>query len=152
MAPLLDHADRVALTDLFYAYAEHFDRNEPQAAAELFTEDAVIDYGPEMPNIRGREAILPAVKQGLDTIFAAASHHITNVALRADGEDGAAGTAYLFAWVSYRSGAPDARLWGQYHCRFRRTGEGWRIVEMKLKAAGSEGFHRTAVHPIGRRP
>lgn len=150
----LGHADRAALARLFYDYAWYFDRNDPEGAAGLFTEDAVVDYGPEMPTLRTREEIFRGVQRGLRTLFAAASHHLSNIRLRADGGGGAEGTAYVYAQVSYRSGAPDARLWGQYHCRFRRTGAGggWRIAEMVLKAAGAENFHRDSLHSIGRRP
>lgn len=147
----LGRADRAALARLFYDYAWYFDRNDPEGLAGLFTEDAAVDYGPEMPDLRTREEIFRGVQHGLSNLFAAASHHLSNIRLRADVGGGAVGTAYVYAQVSYRSGAPDARLWGQYHCRFRRTGRGWRIAEMVLKAAGAENFHRASMHSIGRR-
>ena len=36
---------RAAITDLFHAYAMHFDRNVPKAVAALFCDNALIDYG-----------------------------------------------------------------------------------------------------------
>ena len=71
--------DRLAITDLLHRYAYHFDRNEPEHVAALFTDDAVIDYGPEFPPIHGRGAVAARIAPGLNTIFAATSHHISNV-------------------------------------------------------------------------
>ena len=148
----LDADDRTAIADLLYAYAWHFDRNEPEAFAELFSDDAVIDHGPQTPTIVGRRNVAGAVAGGLAEIFAATSHHISNVRLSPDGAGGASATAYVYAWHRYRSGAPDGYLWGQYHCRFRRTAQGWRISELVLRVAGMQNFHRAVMHPIGRRP
>lgn len=144
--------DRWEVAQLFNSYAYHFDRNEPDAVAALFTDDAVIDYGPEVAPIRGRDEIASRIAPGLNEIFAASSHHISNTTVTFDGADAATGMAYVYAWVRYRNGSPDANMWGQYHCRFRRTAEGWRIAELVLKVAGVTNFHRSAVHPIGRQP
>ena len=152
MTALPDCADRIAVTDLLHAYAWHFDRNEPEAVASLFTEDAVIDYGPESPTIVGRESIVPSIEPGLRTLFSSSAHHISNVRLEADGDDAAMGTAYVYAWHTYHSTGVEGEMWGQYHCRFRRTEHGWKIAEMVLKVMGMRNFHRSAMHPIGRRP
>ncbi len=149
---LLDAADRTAIADLFLAYAWHFDRNEPEDLGALFCDDAVVDYGPEFPRIIGRHNLTASVARGLQEIFAATSHHISNVRISADGAGRARVTAYVYAWHRYRSGAPDGYLWGQYHCRMRRTADGWRIAELRLCGAGTQDFHRSTMHPIGRRP
>ena len=145
-------ADRTAIADLLFAYAWHFDRNEPEELAELFSDDTVIDHDPETPNIVGRRNIVGAISGGLAEIFAATSHHISNVRIHPDGDGGAATTAYVYAWHRYQSGGPDGYLWGQYHCRVRRTASGWRISELVLRLAGMQDFHRATMHPIGRRP
>jgi ketosteroid isomerase-like protein len=143
--------DRLLIAELLYAYAYHFDRNEPEVVASLFTEDAVIDYGPEVPDIRGRATIADRIRPGLDEIFAATSHHISNVSVTFAGADDAVAVAYVYAWQRFHDGSPDGHLWAQYHTRVRRTAEGWRIAELVLKAAGTVEFHRSAMHPIGRR-
>ena len=148
----LDADDRAAIADLLYGYAWHLDRNEPEELGELFTEDASLDYGPEFPTIFGRAAIVEAVARGQREIFSGCSHHISNVRISPDGPDRATCTSYVYSWTSYRSGAPDGDMWGQYHCRFRRTPEGWQIAEMVLRVAGMKNFHRGSMHPIGRRP
>lgn len=148
----IDLDDRAAIAELIYSYAWHFDRNEPEDLAALFTEDATIDYGPGMAVIAGREAIVPAIRPGLQELFSATSHHISNLRVRAEGNDEAAGDAYVYAWHAYHSGAPDGHLWGQYSYRFRRTGEGWRIARLRLQVMGLQDFHREVMHKVDRRP
>ncbi|WP_431300244.1 nuclear transport factor 2 family protein [Tabrizicola sp. BL-A-41-H6] len=143
--------NRVAITDLIHAYCFHFDRNEPAAVAALFSADAVVDYGPEVPDLIGAQAISAAIASGLTKTFAATSHHVSNVTITFDTPDQAHSICYLYAWHRYHNGAPDGELWGQYHHRFAREPDGWRISSLVLKAAGSQDFHRATMHPIGRR-
>ncbi len=143
--------DRWRITEVLNAYAFHFDRNEPQKVGELFTIDAVIDYGPEMEQIRGNEALISVITRGLEEIFAATSHHISNVSVRFTDQRSADAIAYLYAWHRYLDGSPDGYLWGQYHTRLRLTDDGWKLTHMTLKVAGSADFHRESMHPIGRR-
>jgi ketosteroid isomerase-like protein len=143
--------DRIAIEAAIFAYAYHFDRNEPEAVVALFTDDAVIDYGPDFPAMQGKAAFAPAIARGLTELFAATSHHISNVTVTFEGEDRARTVAYLYAWHRYHGGAPDSELWAQYHHAFVRTPEGWRIARLVLKAAGMKDFHRARMHPVGRR-
>jgi ketosteroid isomerase-like protein len=143
--------DRLEITDLIHAYCFHFDLNEPEVVAALFTNDAVVDYGPEVPPIVGAEAIASTIAVGLERTFAATSHHVSNIRIDFDDEDDARAVAYLYAWHRYRDGSPDGELWGRYLHRFVRTDRGWRIAELLLQAAGTVDFHRRTMHPIGRR-
>ncbi len=142
---------RSAIADLFHAYAFHFDRNEPDSVAALFTDDAVVDYGPEVPAMIGRSVIRDRIATGLRDTFMATSHHVSNVAIELGEAGSATGVAYLYAWHRYRDGSPDGHLWGQYHNEFRLTDEGWRISSLQLRAVATEHFHRAVMHPIGRR-
>jgi uncharacterized protein (TIGR02246 family) len=142
--------DREAISGLIRAYCYHFDRNEPEAVAALFTPDAVIDYGPEAAVLTGVAAIYTAVAAGLKNTFAATSHHVSNIDIRLETPDAASSICYLYAWHRYHSGAPDGELWAQYHHQFLRGPEGWKISQLTLRAAGMKDFHRTTMHPIGR--
>lgn len=144
-------ADRQEITDLIHAYCFHFDRNEPREVAALFTADATVDYGPEATTIVGADAIATTIAVGLEQTFAATSHHVSNLQLTFEGDRHAQSVTYLYAWHRYRDGSPDGHLWGQYHHRFTRTADGWRIAELVLRAAGTVDFHRATMHPIGRR-
>jgi uncharacterized protein (TIGR02246 family) len=150
-ALLRELSDRRAIEGLVHAYCRHFDQNEPELVAALFTDDAVVDYGPEFPNIVGAEAIAETIAVGLEQTFAATSHHVSNIEVVFEGRDRAIGHTYLYAWHRYRDSSPDGELWGRYRHRFERTSDGWRISELVLTAAGTRSFHRLAMHPTGRR-
>ena len=153
----MDHArtldgviDRTEITDLIHAYCYHFDRAEAGEVVALFTEDAAIDYGPDVPPMAGKAAFAPMIAQGLAERFEATSHHVSNIVIHFEGRDAATSICYLYAWHRYRDGSGDSELWGQYHHSFRRTGAGWRIEGLRLCAAGTRDFHRENMHPIGR--
>ena len=78
-------ADRQAIADLVSAYCLHFDNNEPESVAALFTPDATVDYGPEAETIVGAAAIASKIAVGLERTFAATSHHVSNLQLTFDG-------------------------------------------------------------------
>ena len=143
-------ADRQAITDVIHAYCFHFDRNEPEAVAALFTDDATIDYGPEAARIDGAAAIAPTIAIGLARTFAATSHHVSNIEITFDGDDDARSVSYVYAWHEYFDGS-ESELWGRYAHRFRRDDGRWLIAELVLQAAGTRNFHRSRMHPIGRR-
>jgi hypothetical protein len=150
-AAVSDLLDRQEITDLIHAYCYHFDRNEPAEVGALFSADATVDYGPEAATIVGGDAIAPTIAVGLVRIFAATSHHVSNIRITLEDADHASAVTYLYAWHRYVDGSPDGELWGQYHHRFVRTAAGWRISELVLRAAGAVDFHRATMHPIGRR-
>ena len=145
-------ADRQAIADLIHSYCFHFDNNEPEAVAALFTADSVVDYGPEAATIVGADAIATTIAVGLEQTFLATSHHVSNIQIAFDGPDRARSVSYLYAWHRYADGSPDGELWGRYRHVFVRADDGWRISELLLEAAGMVDFHRTRMHPIGRRP
>ena len=112
--------DRAAIADVIHAYAWHFDRNEPDAVADLFTQDARVDYGPDVPDIHGRAAIRAGVAKGLAEIFAATSHHVSNIRIVLSG-DAARSTCLLYGLAPLpQGGAPDGRALGaKYHHEIR---------------------------------
>lgn len=148
-AAVRELVDRQAITELIYAYCERFDRNDPEGVAELFTPDALIDYNPDTPNIAGAD-LASTIAIGLRDLFAATSHHVSNVMITLESNDTARSLCYVEAWHRYRSGAPDGFLWGRYLHRFRRTQAGWRITSLLLQGAGTIDFHRERMHGIGR--
>ena len=149
----LDATDRLAIADLFNHYAFHFDRNEPDLVADLFTDDALIDYGPDFPPINGRHAIADRIRPGLEGIFEATSHHVSNVIIDPTSTDRAAtAIAYVYAWHRYRDGSADGHLWGRYHATARREAVGWRLAELRLEIVAVTDFHRERMHSAYRRP
>ncbi|RVT83970.1 nuclear transport factor 2 family protein [Rhodobacteraceae bacterium CCMM004] len=143
--------DKDAIRDLIHAYCDHFDKAEAAEVAALFTEDAVVDYGPEVAPLHGRTAILAQIEGGLAEFFAASSHHVSNVRIAFDGPDRASSVCYLYAWHIYRESGAEGELWGRYHHDLVRTADGWRFARLELRGAGTRNFHRARMHPIGRR-
>jgi ketosteroid isomerase-like protein len=143
--------DRRAIEDLIHDYCERFDRNDPEGVAALFTAEAQIDYNPDTPTLTGGQ-LAESVAVGLREVFAATSHHVSNIQISFDGADEARALSYVYAWHRYHAGGPDGYLWGRYRHRFLRTANGWRITALRLEGAGTQDFHRARMHPIGRRP
>ena len=143
-------ADRMAIADLFGRYAFHFDRNEPDSVASLFTDDAIVDYGPEFPPIEGRAAMAERIRPGLDDVFAATSHHISNVLVDFPRPGVAQAVAYVHAWHRYIDGSPDGYLWGQYHVAARRDDGEWRFSRLRLEVVEVIDFHRSVMHRAHR--
>ena len=152
-ARLAELDDRREIESLVHRYCRHFDENEPALVGALFADAATVDYGPEFPPIvGGPEVIASTIAVGFAERFAATSHHVSNVEIELEGPDTAQSVSYLYAWHRYVDGSPESELWGRYRHTFVRTGAGWRISSLRLEAAGSRDFHRSAMHPIGRRP
>ncbi len=131
--------DRTAILDLLHEYCRLVDLLATSELADLFTEDCLVDYGPGMGGARrGRAVVEHALAKGLRR-FAATSHYLANATITLDG-DRAAGVSYVLAWHRLGGARPDAWLFGQYHDRFARDDNRWRIAERRLLAAGEVGF------------
>jgi hypothetical protein len=132
--------DRQAIVDLVHSYCRGVDSVDETALNSCFAEECVVDYGPGMGGPRrGRDVIVSGLVAGLPN-FAATHHQVSNIEIRFDDADVARGVTYVTAWHRYSDGRPDAILWGQYHDRFVRTSEGWRIAERILFATGQQNF------------
>ena len=132
--------DRQAIVNLVHAYCRGVDSIDEATLRDCFTADCVVDYGPGMGGPRrGGDVIVAGLVAGLPN-FAATHHQVSNLEIRLDGSDAATGITYVTAWHRYADGRPDAILWGQYHDRFVRTNDGWRIAERILLATGQQNF------------
>lgn len=140
------------ILQLMARYCYHFDRNEPELVGAVFADEATVDYGPEYPAVSGRENIVASIAVGLRERFLATSHHVSNLLVLNETETDATAVLYVYAWHRYRDGAPDGELWGQYHLQLVRQDGCWRIGRLTLRADATRAFHRSAMHPIGRRP
>ena len=57
-------AEVFEVESLMKRYCLYFDTKNAQSLGELFTQDARIDYGPEVEPIRGRENLVRMVESG----------------------------------------------------------------------------------------
>ncbi len=137
--PIARLEDRAEITQLVHEYTRVFDQGDHDAMADLFAEDARIDYGPGTSGPReGRENI----RKWLEGIYAfkRTSHHLSNVQIWFDGPDRARGTCYVLAWHEWPDERPNAVLYGRYEDVYVRTAEGWRIGERRELQHGQENF------------
>lgn len=140
-----------AIEDVISAYCRHFDRNEPDEVAALFTPDAVVDYGPDVPTTTSVAAFRQSMGRGLAEVFAATSHHTTNTEVTFTDSATAEVESAMYAWQRFHGDQPDGWLWGRYQHTMVATRDGWKIASLRLLAAGHINFHRERTHPLGRR-
>lgn len=151
MSESVSQLDRQAIEELVHKYCYFFDRNLPQELAELFSQDAVVDYGPEVNNLIGRAQILEMVSKGLAETFLATSHHISNFLITSLSSESATSTSYLYAWHKYRSREEVGHLWGGYEHEYIKIEGQWFIKKLKLFGVGMQDFHRGNMHSNGRK-
>lgn len=133
--------DRMRIERLMGAYCEYVDRNEQEALLDLFTEDAVFDFGFGRV-YRGRSELRDLFER-LDTNDAT-SHHLSNVHITFESRDAARCEAVVYAYHRRRGSGGEVHLWGRYSDEVRRIGEEWRFVRRSLRAAAEGG---TSPHP-----
>lgn len=143
--------DRVIIEDLIKKYCLYFDTNEPKKLIELFSESVLIDYGPEVPPIVGKDAAFVMISGGLNNLFAKTSHHISNIIVEFDSSLIAHSTSYIYAWHQYQNKSEIGHLWGHYHHKFVKELGDWKISELKLFAVNTDNFHREIMHSVDRK-
>lgn len=138
--------DRVQIETLMKSYCLFFDTKRAADLAALFTDDARIDYGPELEPVIGRKKLEEMVHAGVSTRFESTNHQISNEIVTFTSESSATGTSHLYAWHKYFGSEVIGHLYGGYRYHFTKTNEGWKISDLKLFASGTDGFHRETMH------
>ncbi len=146
--------DRQAITDGLHWYVKWVDLNRVDKQVQIFADDGKINFSEGDDNWTQGRANIEALIHPLVQLYSATHHYITNVEIEFDGADAARSQCYLHAWHRPVDGSDDFVLYAQYHDRWARTGEGWRIKERRLKTAGTEGRDgdTAGMEPLGRRP
>jgi SnoaL-like domain len=90
--------DRAAITEVLHTYARLVDERDFAAAAGVFTDDCLAEYGVrETDTLHSAAAVADwLTHQLLDGT--ATSHHISNVQISFPDADHAETTSYLYAW------------------------------------------------------
>jgi inosine/xanthosine triphosphate pyrophosphatase family protein len=142
--------DQQAIQNCIIKYCYYFDTNQPNQLVQIFTDDASIDYGPEVKALKGHPEILATVSHGLTHTFAATSHHVSNFMVEVTDSQSATLTCYLYAWHQYKETGNIGYLWGQYSLRLKRVRSQWKICDLVLRGTATQDFHRANMHSIGR--
>jgi uncharacterized protein (TIGR02246 family) len=139
---------------LIYQYARLVDSGQAAQVADLFTEDGVWT-GADGRSMQGRAEILAAFS-GRQALSRRKSRHVmTNVQIDTDGDHTATGIAYLINYRHDTTGPPDdgpgparhPKFVGDYHLRFRRDNDQWRIEALRFDLAFLRRHEETAVGP-----
>jgi 3-phenylpropionate/cinnamic acid dioxygenase small subunit len=127
------------IMDLVHRYSYCVDHRLYDEVVELFTDDCVVDYGPEYRTARSA-ADLRRLLANPEGGFVATSHHNANVLVTFEDPDHASVHTSVYAWHQ-RSDGVTPRLWGYYHDSVVRLADGWRIAERHLQALGTENWN-----------
>ena len=131
MSEIQELFDSQEITDVMHSYCRFVDLNLPEKQVECFTIDAAADYygGTELV---GRGAILEMLQEAL-TRFTATCHTLSNIEISFESPNTANSISYVQAWHRKPSGPEDDyEVRGQYHDRWLKTEEGWRISYRKF--------------------
>lgn len=116
-------------------YSHLMDSHQIDALADIFTEDAVCEFGPEYGNWEGRETIRTNYKgvfEGQEQF--GAMHHITNHYIDMTGPDTAKGWSYLLDAVTTVEPEEQPIMWlGLYDEEYRKVDGQWLISKCSLQ-------------------
>jgi uncharacterized protein (TIGR02246 family) len=89
--------DREEISFLLHEYCRALDAMDLDALAGIFTEDCIVEYGPED---RLKSHGKAAIRQALERLWRwkRTSHHLSNIQIRFTGSDAASATSYIIAW------------------------------------------------------
>tara|TARA_B110000438_G_C15767834_1_gene630449 strand:- start:329 stop:778 length:450 start_codon:yes stop_codon:yes gene_type:complete len=123
-------SDRQAIIDVMHAYCRLADENRPEEQVRCFKEDGIANYYQD--DLVGRKAILEMLKPALNR-YLATCHSLSNIEIHFDDIDNASSVSYVQAWHRKPSGPKDDyEVRGQYHDKWTRTLEGWRIAHRRF--------------------
>lgn len=143
--------DRAAIADAMYRYARATDWLDTEQHRTVFVEDCVF-ASPHSGDILGIDAVVDWMNNVLAR-FDATQHLIGNIAITFTGADSADAVSYVQAWHRHLDRSrPDLVLWGEYHDRWVRVDDGWRIAERRVLEAGIEPERHGGVKNPRRRP
>ena len=141
----MDDLDRLlaerACTRLLHEYCRLVDFGQASGLAGLFTDDGV--WTADDLVLAGRDAIREHFTRRERVVRRVSRHVLTNVTVTVDSADEATSLSY-FANFRHDRAEGDLSLpvpmevpkyLGEYHDRFRRTGDGWRIEHHRVDVA-----------------
>lgn len=140
--------DFTNIENVIKRYCLYFDSKKPELLIELFTEDATIDYGPEVPIIVGKDKLFKMLENGINNFFLDTSHHVSNFIVESYNSNSAKTVCYLYAWHRYKNKTEVGHLWGGYRHEFVKIDNCWKISKLLLFATGLDNFHRNKMHSI----
>jgi hypothetical protein len=126
--------DRLAIQDTLTRGCTAIDTRRPELFDQVFTPDAVIDYGSltEPMDYKTFRQWSSDWVAGASENFYGWQHLLSNIVVAIDGDT--ATTAADFYNPLIMNDQSVVHAYGRYHDRLVRTGEGWRIVHRRTQA------------------
>jgi ketosteroid isomerase-like protein len=132
--------DRWGITDTLHQYARQIDLFNFDGVRDVFTDDAVIEYGGYPVFRGGAEATAFLQKHTASTAWH--QHQVSVVEMNLDG-DTASTVTYFIAHAVPKADADELRInVGEYRDRLRRTIDGWKIIERHQQTGWKETRRR----------
>ena len=142
--------DLEAIKQLRYSFSWYLETSDPDALADLFTKDAVIDVGP-WGRMEGQDAIRKGygrAYKGQDPLTA--MHAVTNPRIRLDG-DRATGKWYLLDLVLGPGDESPLKVVGIYDEDYVKVDGEWKMARLTLEFLWSADVGRvTPDNPMKR--
>ena len=135
MQELRELLEKEKIRKLKQLYSHLMDNGQIDALADIFTEDAVCEFGPEYGQWEGRETI----RANYHGVFDAqnrfdAMHHITNHYIDLTGADTATGRSYLLDMVTTAKPEDQPIVWfGVYDEDYQKVNGTWLIKRCTLQ-------------------
>ena len=142
--------DTGEITRVLNEYCSALDRMDLPRLCALFTEDCLVEYGPE-DWLRSRGAA--DLERSLARMWrwARTSHHLSNIQIEFEGDGDALARSYVQAWHQRPDGTT-ATVYGRYQDRFVRLPAGWRIAERRMFMNGSDSGFAVNIARSERKP
>lgn len=129
--------DEAACARLCVAFANHIDARRYDAWLDLFTDDGVLDR--MGTRVTGRAELARFLEARPATVET--RHLCTNIRVNLASTDEATGFCYVLFFQGVPGAAGEAATASgapgivEYHDRYRRTPQGWRIQERRIRLA-----------------
>ena len=134
--------DRIDVIDVCRRMAWYMDEHSWPALQNLFTDKVILDYtslsGGE-PSSVSREELIETWRRSLSG-YDAVQHLVSNETVELDGDRAKAAAMFIATHLLPNPhGGPLWTVGGEYRYRLLRTGSGWRITELAMRIAWSDG-------------
>lgn len=135
MQELRELMDKEKIRKLKQQYSHLMDSGQVEALANIFTEDAVCEFGPEYGNWEGRETIRANYHGVFDAMaHFGVMHHITNHYIDITGADSATGRSYLIDVATTVEASEQPIVWfGVYDEIYQKLNGQWLIKKCSLQ-------------------
>ena len=138
---MTDADDRADITEQLVRYAYAIDDRDFDEVRARFTADAHLDYGASGGPAGPRDEVVAWIEQGL-SLVGPTQHVVTNALVDLD-EDTATSRCYLVNPLLSTETPPSTvvLIGGEYRDRWRRTDDGWRIVDRLHVVTWTRALH-----------